>query len=70
MEPTRSEREAELDNVLAGQLGELATTGYPTPVEPDSAESLGAFEDDALEAEAAIESRFDNETPTRGGGDE
>ena len=70
MEPTRSEREIELDNVLAGQLGELALAGYPAPVEPDSAESLGAFEDDALEAEAAIESRFDNETQTRGGGDE
>lgn len=70
MEPTRSEREIDLDNVLAGQLGELAWAGHPTPVEPDSAESLGAFEDDALEAEAAIESRFDNEAPAQGGGDE
>ena len=70
MEPKRSERATVLDNVLAGQVGDLSGTGYPTPVEPEVAETMGAFEDDALDLEAAMESRFDNETPTQGGNDE
>ena len=55
----RSSKRTGLDNALAGQLGAYATDGYPCPAEPDTAEMLGAFEEDALDPEAAHESRFD-----------
>ena len=61
-------RKTELDNVLASQMDEVAATGNPMPVDPDVAEMLGAFEDNALDAEEAMASRFDNDT--YGGRDE
>ena len=68
MNDKQTSRATELDNVLASQVGDLAETGYSTPVEPDTAEMMGAFEEDALDSEEAIESRFDHEA--RGGDDE
>lgn len=70
MEPQSSSIRTELDNALAGQVGALAEAGRPTDAEPDTAEMMGAFEEDALSIEEALESRFDIETQTRGGGNE
>ena len=70
MEPQSSSKRTELDNALAGQVGGLAEAGNPTDVEPDTAEMMGAFEEDALSVEEALESRFDKEIPARGDGNE
>ncbi len=59
MHPDSQQRARELDNVLAAQVCEAAEMGHPTPVDPDTAETLGAFEEDALSHQDALDSRFD-----------
>ncbi len=45
---------------VADRVGRMADEGMVVPVDPDDAEDLAAFEDDALTAEDALESRFDD----------
>lgn len=45
---------------VAAQIGALASTGMVVPVDPDDADSMAAFEEDALSPEDALESRFDD----------
>ncbi len=66
MHPDSKDKARELDNVLAAQVAETAKMGHPTPVDPDTAEILGAFEDDALSHQDALDSRFD--APRKGTG--
>lgn len=47
------------DQVVSRQLAALASEGLVVDVDPDDAEMMAAFEDDALSAEDAMESRFD-----------
>ena len=68
MERKRSNKTTDLDNVLSGQIDALAATGYPVALEPDTVEMMGACAEDALTAEEAFESRFDDEVPTQGEG--
>lgn len=44
---------------LAEQVRKLAAAGLPVAVDPDEADEMGAFEEDALTLEDALESRFD-----------
>lgn len=46
---------------VADQVGRMAAEGLVVPVDPDDAEEMAAFEEDALSAEEALESRFDDE---------
>lgn len=50
------------DIVLAvtNRIAEIASAGAPVAVDPDDAEAMGAFADDALELDDALESRFDD----------
>ncbi len=41
------------------QIAEMAAAGMVVPVDPDDADTMGAFVEDALSAEDAQESRFD-----------
>ncbi len=45
---------------VAAQIAAMATAGMVVPVDPDDADSMGAFADDALTPETALESRFDD----------
>lgn len=45
---------------VADQVGRMAGEGMVVPVDPDDAEALAAFEEEALSAEDALESRFDD----------
>lgn len=45
---------------LAKQIAEMASAGMPVPVDPDDADMMGAFAEDALTPEDALESRFDD----------
>lgn len=47
------------DNILITQIGTMATAGMAVPVDPDIAERMGAFADDALSPEEALGARFD-----------
>lgn len=42
------------------QITSMASAGMVVPVDPDDADAMAAFEDDALSPEDALESRFDN----------
>lgn len=44
----------------ADQAGRVASAGAPVPVDPDVADFMGAFEDDAIDFADALESRFDD----------
>ena len=46
---------------VTDQVGRLATAGMVVTLDPDDAEEMAAFEEDALSAEEALESRFDDE---------
>lgn len=52
-------RFAEDVKLLAEQLRKLAAAGLPVAVDPDEADEMGAFVEDALSLEDALESRFD-----------
>ena len=54
-----NDRKIELDNTLASRIGALAETGQPIPVDPDTAVMMGAAEEAALDAQDALDSRFD-----------
>jgi len=43
------------------QIAVQITTGLVVAVDPDDADAMAAFEDDALDIESALESRFDEE---------
>lgn len=45
----------------SAQVDRLASAGLVVSVDPDVAEFMGAFEDDALSVEDALEARFDGE---------
>lgn len=45
---------------VADQVGRMATEGMVVPVDPDDAEEMAAFEEEALSAEDALDSRFDD----------
>lgn len=42
------------------QITAMASAGMAVPVDPDDAELMAAFEDDALSPDEALESRFDD----------
>lgn len=46
--------------VVTHRIAEIASAGAPVAVDPDDAEAMGAFADDALELDDALESRFDD----------
>ena len=46
---------------LMNAVERLSTLGLPVSVDPDVAEKMGAFAEDALSADDAIESLFDPE---------
>lgn len=46
--------------IIADRITEAASAGKPMPVDPDDAEMMGAFEEEALSAEDALDSRFDD----------
>ena len=45
---------------VTDRVGRLADEGMVVPVDPDDAEDMAAFEEEALSAEDALESRFDD----------
>jgi hypothetical protein len=45
---------------VADQVGRMAAEGMVVPVDPEDAEEMAAFEEDALSAEDALDSRFDD----------
>lgn len=45
---------------LISQIAAMATDGMVVPVDPDDADLMAAFEDDALSLEDALDSRFDD----------
>ena len=50
-----------MDKEVIDQIAQMASAGMPVAVDPDDAELMAAFEDDALSVEDALESRFDVE---------
>ncbi len=48
------------DTAITRQITQLASAGAMVVVDPDDAEVLAAFEDDALSPEDALDSRFDD----------
>lgn len=50
---------AEMTRVETFQIARAAMLGIPIGVDPDLAEFMGAFEEDALDLDEALESRFD-----------
>ena len=52
--------EDEAIRALTDQVGRMASEGMVVPVDPDDAEDMAAFEEDALSADDALESRFDD----------
>lgn len=48
------------DQVVSRQIADMASKGLVVPVDPDDAEAMAAFEDDALPLEEALGSRFDD----------
>lgn len=45
----------------ASQVDRLASAGLVVSVDPDVAEFMGAFEDDALSVEDALDAQFDGD---------
>jgi hypothetical protein len=56
-----NKKKVELDNALTGQIHDMAKTGATVPVEPDTADMMGAFEETALDSDDALDSRFDKD---------
>jgi hypothetical protein len=52
--------DTETIRTVADQVGRMAAEGMVVPVDPDDAEDMAAFEEDALSAEDALDSRFDD----------
>jgi maltose-binding protein MalE len=52
--------DTETIRAVADQVGRMAAEGMVVPVDPDDAEDMSAFEEDALSAEDALDSRFDD----------
>lgn len=50
----------EKNKIVARQIAEVASAGKPVPVDPDDADMMGAFEETALDADTALDSRFDD----------
>ncbi|CDK99156.1 putative Protein traD [Magnetospirillum gryphiswaldense MSR-1 v2] len=50
----------EINQAVASQIADMASAGKPVPVDPDDAEMMGAFVETALDADDALESRFDD----------
>lgn len=50
----------EINQTVSQQISEVASAGLPVAVDPDDADMMGAFEDDALDVADALESRFDD----------
>ena len=48
------------DTAITRQIAELAGAGAVVAVDPDDAETMAAFQDDALSVEDALDSRFDD----------
>ena len=48
------------DPTLLDQLARQISDGAVVDVDPDDADALAAFADDALDADAALDSRFDD----------
>jgi hypothetical protein len=46
--------------VVTSRIAEIASAGAPVAVDPDDAEEMGAFADNALDLDDAMESRFDD----------
>ncbi|MCA1908970.1 MAG: hypothetical protein LDL39_11475 [Magnetospirillum sp.] len=46
--------------VAAKQIADMASAGKPVAVDPDTADRMGAFEEDAISPDDALESRFDD----------
>lgn len=46
--------------VVADRVSEVASAGVPVAVDPDEADAMGAFADDALDLDEALDSRFDD----------
>lgn len=44
---------------LMDRISALASAGLPVAVDPDIADEMGAFDEDALSPKDALESRFD-----------
>ncbi|MBF0250771.1 MAG: hypothetical protein HQL35_09115 [Alphaproteobacteria bacterium] len=53
--------EAEIRQAEAETVARAAARGNAPSVDPDVADDMGAFQENALDAEAAEESRFDDE---------
>lgn len=49
---------------LASSMINAESQGGPVPVDPDIAEAMGAFNEDALSADDALDSHFDGIDPT------
>ncbi len=49
---------------LASSMINAESLSGPVPVDPDIAEAMGAFTDDALSADDALDSHFDGIDPT------
>ena len=49
-----------LTGSLTDRVGRMAGEGLVVPVDPDDAEEMAAFEEDALSPEDALDSRFDD----------
>lgn len=49
---------------LAAEAVAAAASKGPIPVDPDVAEAMGAFREDALSADDALDSHFDGLDPT------
>ena len=47
--------------VMSDQVGRMAAQGMVVALDPDDAEAMAAFADDALSPEEALDSRFDDE---------
>jgi hypothetical protein len=45
---------------LISQIADMAAAGMAVPVDPDDADLMAAFEDDALSPQDALASRFDD----------
>ena len=50
----------EKNQVIAEAITSTASAGKPVPVDPDDADMMGAFEETALDAADALDSRFDD----------
>jgi hypothetical protein len=48
------------NKTLIDQIAVMAGAGMAVPVDPDAADLMAAFEDDALSPEDALASRFDD----------